>query len=179
MDSFTEYPWHKPIISQKKTLVEVATQPDANVTVAFTTNERIIGFGVLQYPDPDERWVRVGDRITMEASVIEVDRLWRTMGIAKELLALLMHHPLREDRIIYMVGYSWTWDLKGSTMSAMDYRTMLIKLGSPYGFKPFQTNEPNVLLRPENLFMARIGAHISEEVRKRFKHVRFNLDRYH
>ena len=64
-------------------------------------------------------------------------------------------------------------------MSAMAYRNMLIKLGSPYGFRTFKTNEPNVLLRPENLFMARIGANISEEVQKRFKHVRFNLDRYH
>jgi acetoin utilization protein AcuA len=58
----------------------------------------------------------------------------------------------------------------------MEYRTMLLKLGSLHEFSEFKTNDPNVLLRPENLFMARIGAGISEEARKRFKQVRFNMD---
>ena len=75
-----------------------------------------------------------------------------------------------------MVGYSWTWDLEG--ISAMDYRNMLIKIFSQQGFKTFQTNEPNIMMRPENLFMARIGANISEDIQKRFKLVRFDLDLY-
>jgi len=72
------------------------------------------------------------------------------------------------------VGYSWTWDLEG--ISAMEYRNMLISLFSQQGFKTFQTNEPNIMMRPENLFMARIGANISENIRKRFKIVRFDLN---
>jgi len=75
-----------------------------------------------------------------------------------------------------MVGYSWTWDLEG--ISAMDYRDMLISIFSQQGFETFQTNEPNIMMRPENLFMARIGGKISEPIRKRFKQVRFNLDLY-
>ena len=59
-----------------------------------------------------------------------------------------------------MVGYSWTWDLGGSDMSTTEYRTMLLKLGSLHEFSEFKTNDPNVLLRPENLFMARIGGKV-------------------
>jgi acetoin utilization protein AcuA len=89
---------------------------------------------------------------------------------------MVLDHPLKEARIFYMVGYSWTWDLDGSLMAAMDYREMMIHLFSVFGFEVLQTNEPNVLLRPENLFMARIGKNISEANQKRFKQVRFNLD---
>ena len=77
-----------------------------------------------------------------------------------------------------MVGYSWTWDLEDKGISAMAYRDMLISIFSRQGFKSFQTNEPNIMLRPENLFMARIGTHISEDIQKQFKWVRFDLDLY-
>jgi acetoin utilization protein AcuA len=40
----------------------------------------------------------------------------------------------------------------------------------------YQTNEPNILLRPENLFMARLGSNLSQEIQQRFKWVLFNLD---
>ena len=114
----------------------------------------------------------------MEVSVIEVQRPWRSLGISKEILRLLTDHPLKEERILYMVGYSWTWDLDGEGLQAMTYRDLLIRLFSRFGFTIFQTNEPNIMLRPENLFMARVGSRIPEETRKRFKLVRFDLDRY-
>ena len=110
----------------------------------------------------------------MVISVIEVGRPWRSLGISKKILRALVDHPLKEERIFYMVGYSWTWDLEG--ISAMDYRNRLISLFFQQGFKTYQTNEPNVKMRPENLFMARIGANISEDIIKQFKMVRFNLD---
>ena len=53
----------------------------------------------------------------------------------------------------------------------------MIRLFSSQGFRTYQTNEPNVMMRPENLFMARIGGNLSEDTRYRFKQVRFNMDR--
>jgi hypothetical protein len=38
----------------------------------------IVGFAILQYPDADERWTRVGKQIMMELSVVEVSRAWRS-----------------------------------------------------------------------------------------------------
>jgi len=75
-----------------------------------------------------------------------------------------------------MVGYSWTWDLEG--ISAMDYGNMLIGIFAQEGFQTFRTNEPNIMMRPENLFMARIGNYISESIQQRFKQVRFDFDLY-
>ncbi|MCF7982493.1 MAG: hypothetical protein K9K86_10945, partial [Pseudomonadales bacterium] len=69
-----------------------------------------------------------------------------------------------------------TWDLE--KISPMAYRNLLINLFSEQGFETFQTNDPNIMMRPENLFMARIGAHVSEEIQKKFKQVRFDLDLY-
>jgi len=174
IEAYTKYARYRSIVSKKETLIKAASQPDTNVTLAFTPDGKIIGFGILEYPHLGERWQKVGDRIMMEVSVIEVGRPWRSLGISKKILRFLVDHPLKEERIFYMVGYSWTWDLE--KISAMDYRNMLIRIFSQQGFKTFQTNEPNIMMRPENLFMARIGVNISEAIQKRFKQVRFDFD---
>ena len=77
--------------------------------------------------------------------------------------------------IVYMVGYSWTWDLDGTGKSAPAYRNILISLFEPFGFQEYQTNEPNICLKPENLFMAHIGRDVSEENQKIFKWLRFGV----
>ena len=100
------------------------------------------------------------------------------MGIGKEILRLLLAHPLREDRILYMVGYTWTWDLSDGNCTAALYRERLLRLFSSFGFELYSTNEPNVMMRPENLFMARIGERVPNHIRVRFKMVRYDLDRY-
>ncbi|MCL5019694.1 MAG: N-acetyltransferase, partial [Patescibacteria group bacterium] len=69
----------------------------------------------------------------------------------------------------------WTWDLDGTGYSAIEYRQMLIRLVEPFGFKEYQTNEPNICLRPENFFMGRVGSNVTEEVRRKFKWVRFGV----
>ena len=68
--------------------------------------------------------------------------------------------------------------MEGKGLTAIEYRIMLVNIFSKQGFRILQTNEPNIMMRPENLFMARIGANISEDMQKRFKMVRFDLDRY-
>jgi acetoin utilization protein AcuA len=77
--------------------------------------------------------------------------------------------------IVYMVGYSWTWDLDGTGLTAQQYRNMLIRLFSAHGFHEFQTNEPNLCLKPENLFMGRVGSQVSDQMRKAFKWLCFGI----
>lgn len=174
--SMPGYARYRSIVSDKKTLIKVASIPDVNVTLAIGPDRRIIGLGILEYPLPEERWNRVGERVMMEVAAIEVSIPWRSLGLSKHILSLLVNHPLSDERIFYMVGYSWTWDIDGKGLSAMGYRNMLINIFSREGFRIYQTNEPNVILRPENLFMARVGGNISEKVQKRFKWIRFGLD---
>jgi len=175
-ETFVESGRYNPILTKKESLIDAAVMPDANVTLAYTEDKKIIGISILRYPYPDERWAKIGGRVMMEVAVLEVVGKWRLKGISKKLLELLLDHPLKEDRIIYMVGYSWTWDIGGTGKSVIEYRNILINLFSHFGFGIYPTNEPNVMIRPENLFMARIGANISENIRKRFKLIRFNLN---
>ena len=175
-DTFVESSNYNPILSKKESLITASLQQDANVTIAYTDDRKIVGISILQYPSPEERWVKIENRVMMEVSVIEVATKWRSKGISKKLFELLFEHPLKEDRIIYMVGYSWTWDVAGTDISVIEYRNMLINLFSHFEFRIYPTNDPNVMFRPENLFMARIGGNISENVQMKFKLLRFNLD---
>jgi acetoin utilization protein AcuA len=111
----------------------------------------------------------------MEVKAIETCREWRSQGLAKGILSMLLHHPFVEDKIVYMVGYSWTWDLDGTKKTAQQYRRMLIRLFEPFGFVEYQTNEPNICLKPENVFMGRVGKNVSSAVQNDFKWLRFGM----
>ncbi len=172
---FKSYPQYKSIFTKRSTLEAFAALEGTNVTLALTPDRRIIGFGVLAFPEPDERWADLGPGAMMEVKAIEVGRGWRGHKIAQDILAMLLTHPRLEQMIVYMVGYSWTWDLDGTRLTAQQYRNMLIDLFSAQGFREFQTNEPNLCLKPENLFMGRIGAQVSDRMRKSFKWLCFGI----
>jgi acetoin utilization protein AcuA len=172
---FTTHGPYKSLYTSRRLLEEAAEQPGANVVLAATEDNHIIGYGILAYPAPGERWADLGPKLMMEVSAIEVVRPWRSLKIASTILKLMTADPSIEDRIAYMVGYSWTWDLSGTANTAQQYREMLVKLFEPHGFQEYRTNEPNVCLKPENLFMCRVGKNITQVIRDRFKWLRFGL----
>ena len=167
---------YKPLYTQRESLEKIAEQADANVVLALEATDRIIGFSVLADPDPQERWTQLGPGIMMEVKAIEVSRSWRSVGIAPRMLKVLLEHPRIEEMIVYLVGYSWTWDLKGTRKSAEVYRQTLINIFEPFGFRQYETNEPNVCLKPENFLMGRIGSNVSVQMRDRFKWLRYDLN---
>ena len=112
----------------------------------------------------------------MEVKAIEVSRDWRSKGVAGKILEMLAGHPSIEEKIAYMVGYSWTWDLDGTRKTAQQYRQVLIRLFEPFGFIEYQTNEPNICLKAENIFMGRIGSRVSAEIQQAFKWLRFGVE---
>jgi acetoin utilization protein AcuA len=57
----------------------------------------------------------------------------------------------------------------------MEYRQTLINLTTPLGYKEYPTNEPNVGLRMENLFMARLGGALDSKIKKRFSRLLFGI----
>jgi acetoin utilization protein AcuA len=166
---------YKSLYTSRQLLEDSAEQPDANVVLALAKRNHIIGYGVLTYPAPGDRWTDLGPKIMMEVTAIEMGRSWRSQKIAPALLKMIMVNPQIEEKIIYMVGYSWTWDLVGTRKTAQQYRQMLINLFKPHGFQEYQTNEPNVCLKPENLFMCRVGNKINPVILDRFKWLRFGL----
>ncbi len=174
-EQFGTHAQYKSIYTKRETLEKHAAKPDANVVLALTDSNTIVGFGVFSHPEPDERWTELGPGVMMEVKAVEVSRKFRSYKIAGDLMNLMLAHSKVEEMIAYMVGYSWTWDLDGSGLTAQQYRNMLIRLFSPHGFIELQTNEPNICLKPENLFMGRIGENISDEVRQAFKWLRFGV----
>ena len=157
---------YKSLYTKRETLEKKAAQAGSNVTLALTEKNLIIGFGVLTYPSADERWIQLGPEMMMEVKALEVARDRRSKRIANNMLNMVLINPEIEDMIIYMVGYSWTWDLDGTRKSAQEYRKMLIKVFSPFGFMEYQTNEPNICLKPENLFMGRVGKNVANELQE-------------
>jgi acetoin utilization protein AcuA len=172
---FRVYDDYKSLFTRPESLAKSAALAGANVVLALVESKNIIGYGVLAYPDSGERWAELGPKIMMEIKAIEVCRTWRSLGIAPRILKRMLRHPDIEDKIIYMVGYSWTWDLAGTHMTAGQYREKLCDLFQSFGFQEYETNEPNVCLKPENLLMCRIGKNISRMVKDRFKWLRFGL----
>lgn len=172
---FGSHAQYKSIYTKRETLERYAGDTEANVVLALKGDRQIVGFGVLSHPEPDERWAELGPGMMMEVKAVEVSRSMRGAKLAGDMIGLMMAHPRIERMIVYMVGYSWTWDLDGSGMSAPQYRNLLIRLFSPHGFIEMQTNEPNICLKPENLFMGRIGGHVPDKVRQDFKWLRFGV----
>ena len=166
---------YKSLFTHRETLEGIAQKIDANVVLAIAEPQRIIGFAALVYPEAGERWAQLGEQLMMEVKAIEVARNWRFSGIASRMLKMVVDHPLIEDKIAYMVGYSWTWDLERTRKTVREYRAMLMRLFEQYGFQEYQTNDPNICLKPENVFMCRIGKNISRVIKDRFKWLRFGL----
>jgi acetoin utilization protein AcuA len=172
---FGTHAHYRSLYTKRESLERKAEQPDTCVVLAIADSKRIVGFGVLAYPDPEERWAQLAPNLMMEVNAIEVGREWRSKKVARGIVQMMNVHPKIEDKVAYFVGYSWTWDLDGNRMTAQQYRQMMARLFEPFGFEEYQTNEPNICLKPENIFMARIGERISTEVRNRFKWLRFGM----
>ncbi len=172
---FGAYAQYRSIYTKRESLEKNASRDDANVVLALAHDTHIVGFGVLNFPGPDQRWAELGPEVMIEVRAVEVSRQWRGGGMAHDIMRMLMTHPRIEEMIAYLVGYSWTWDLDGTGKSAQAYRNMLITLYAPYGFQELPTNEPNVSLKPENLFMGRIGANVPAQIQKDFKWLRFGI----
>ena len=165
---------HAPLYTREQIQAKCAASEVA-VCLALLENKTIVGFAVISPPGSTSRWASCRNRMIRELSAVEVARQFRQQGIATRLLSELFSTVCLEDRIICLSAYSWLWDLAGSGMSTERYRHMLLHLYARFGFASYQTNEPNVCLYPENIFMARIGRNISPKEREGFKWLRFGI----
>jgi acetoin utilization protein AcuA len=172
---FGTHAHYRSLYTKRESLERIAEQPDTSVVLAIVDSKRIVGFGVLAYPDPEERWAQLAPNLMMEVNALEVSREWRSKKVARGIVQMMNVHPKIEDKVAYFVGYSWTWDLDGNRMTAQQYRQMMARLFEPFGFEEYQTNEPNICLKSENIFMARIGENVSKELQNQFKWLRFGM----
>ena len=101
---FAFHAHYKSLYTSRELLEKAAEQPDANIVLALAEQNHIIGYGVLAYPDPEERWADLGPEIMMEVTAIEVCRSWRSFKIASAILKMMVVSPSgrREDPL-----YGW------------------------------------------------------------------------
>lgn len=146
-----------------------------NIALALFDNQTIIGFAVLDYPEENERWARLGNEIVMELKAVEVLREFRNQGIARQLLTHLFSDGGLDAKIVYLTAYSWTWDLDYAGLGVLSYGAMLMTLYNGFGFKKYPTNELNICLKSENLFMVRMGKNVDPRIQEKFKWLRFGV----
>lgn len=165
---------YRSILTSKESLMHQSLFPGANLCLALHEGRRIVGYCVRRPPLAGERWASMDPPILYEVFG-ENARGWRGCGLMKPMLTRVVAEPESEDRILYIVGYSWHWDVDETKKTLQQYRDTIIHLLTPLGFKQYPTNEPNVSLRPENLFMARIGERIERAFRRRFTNLLFGI----
>lgn len=165
---------YSSIIQKLEAFETYASQKDGKVTLAIADPNVVVGYCVGSYPDPTDRWAALGD-LMYELAAVEVSRNYRGCKLGEKLLAMTMNDDFFEDKIAYMCGYSWHWDLEGKELSAAQYRSMMKQLYSKFGFREVYTNEPNITLRAENIMMIRVGSRVLAEDQMKFRHLRFGM----
>jgi hypothetical protein len=91
---FTFHTHYKSLYARREHLEKTAEQSDVNIVLALAKQNHIVGYAVLAYPDPGERWADLGPEIMMEVTAIEVCRSWRSLKIASAILKMLVAYPL-------------------------------------------------------------------------------------
>ncbi len=166
---------HYSSIIQKLDVFESIVQgPEGKLCLALLNDKVVIGYLAGWRPSENDRWRALED-LMFEMGAIEVSRNYRGQGIGDLLFEAMMADEFFEEKIAYMNGFSWHWDLEGTGLTMPEYRRMMVNFVKRKGFKELYTNEPNVAMRDENFFAARIGSKVSEEDIKKFKNLRFGI----
>ncbi len=148
---------------EKQLLVGISRNPDCVLTLAHTPTGEIVGQVTIA---PADAWWEGIDNIYEVA--IEVSSNWRGLGIARDLLAFALELDALEDMILFAIGLSWHWDTEDLDLSPYRYRELIARLFASQGFAEYQTTEPNVIMEPANILLARVGKRVDQRVASQF-----------
>jgi acetoin utilization deacetylase AcuC-like enzyme/GNAT superfamily N-acetyltransferase len=148
---------------EHRLLVGIAKSPDCALALAHTPAGEIVGEVTLA---PGDAWWDGIENVYEVA--IEVSSNWRSMGIAKGLLAFALELDALEDMILFAIGLSWHWDIEGLGITVYRYRQLIASLFVSQGFVEYPTTEPNVNMEPGNILLARIGSRVDQRLASQF-----------
>ncbi|MBE3559864.1 MAG: GNAT family N-acetyltransferase [Ktedonobacteraceae bacterium] len=148
---------HKPE-REHQLLLNIARQPAATLALACTPRGEIVG--ELTIAPADSWWSGLHNLYEMG---LDVSASWRRMGIAQRLLQFAFAGLPVEKMILLAIGLSWHWDTEGTGVDARRYRSLMAQKLARYGFIEYFTSEPNILMDPANILLARIGRHVDQE----------------
>lgn len=163
----------RPAEQQHKALINVVKScPEARMIIAREDN-LIVGYAILVFPDPLERWSEVNLENLLVLGAIEVSDNFRGHNIAKSLLKVTMMDDAIEDYIVITTEYHWHWDLKKTGLSIWGYRDVMEKVMQAGGLVWHATDDPEINSHPANCLMARIGKRVKYDDVLEFNRVRF------
>jgi GNAT superfamily N-acetyltransferase len=142
----------------------IAANPAANLVVAYTPAGEIVG-EVTMAP-ADGRWT---DMAEVYEVAVQVARSWRGTGLGQTLLRFTVEPAYTQSLILIALGVAWHWDLEAMNLSPRAYREILLRTFAPAGFRPFTTDDPEILAAEGNVLVARIGAEVSVEIEEEFQ----------
>lgn len=169
-----QFSHYSSIIQKLEVFEKIASSRDGTVALAVVDKEIVVGYATGSYPEKSDRWSKLGD-LMYELATVEVSRNYRGRNLSNALVGSILQSDWYEDKITYMNGFSWHWDLDGNHVTMAQYRKLMLNLMKNHGFQEFYTNEPNIAIREENIFMARIGSRVSVEDQHRFRNLRFGI----
>lgn len=140
---------------QYEALLRMAELPGAHITAA-RQDRAIVGFVAMLPPEPTSRWHGIAGIWELEG--MEVSRARRGHGVARRMIDALFANPIWEERLVIATVYRWCWDMEYMGLTVQAYQHILERLAVPFGFKPYATNDPDIVRYPGNILAARVGA---------------------
>ena len=134
----------------------------------------LVGYVTVVPPEEGSKWESIERSLEssaeelprpllMELGSIEISKPWRSQGLARLLLEFMFDAPYFDKRIVFSRELSWHWDLKGSGLSAYEYRSMLMKLFERAGFRYCETDDEEIGYAGENMLMVRVGPSVPSQ----------------
>ncbi len=163
---------------QKQTLLKIARMDYGNIVIAHTPQDEIVGYVTTHPVGREERWAIInqpsesnpeGNLYVCEFGAIEISRYYRGLGLSPRLMrAAFETDRWYDDKIVISTEFAWHWDYEQAGLNKYAYRNMLRKVISTAGFEAMDTDEPNVLMDPANMFMVRLGSQVPSPVLQGF-----------
>lgn len=145
----------------QKTALQGIAAPGVGKVFLATNRNTIVGYVTFHKPEPDSRFVQKGLEYVLELGAIEVSTGWRKYGLGKSLLGVAFQDDFFDNYIVYSNHYSWHFDLEGTGLSILEYKTMLSKLMQAGGMEKRGTDDPEIISHPANFMEAKVGKLIS------------------
>ncbi len=144
-------------------LLKVARSNKGELALAYTGEGVIVG--QITFAEAEAWW---GEMDMMREVAIEVSANWRELGVARQLIELVMAREELESWILLAMGLSWHWETEQLGLTRARYRELLARLAAPYGFVEYLTTEPNIRDDPANILLARLGSRVEASALQQF-----------